>query len=292
MGRKLDIKSADGDQTTIGAKADSAATNHTSDWSVVSLLKWIGQSLASLVGNSPALSGGKVPVIADAGSGNFNTKPDGTSWSLTGTSANVNLTNVSIAATQSGTWDVRNISGTVSLPTGAATSANQTTANTSLSSIDGKLPTALVSGSLATTVRDASGNPVDFTGTVPVINTSAYPSGATAIIATASGANSTVTASLAGASGKVTYLVGYMIESQGATGASVVTPTVTGLTGGTTITRILQVVAGATTKNEVLTQTFNPGIPASAANTAIDVVCPALGSGNTRALVTAWGYQL
>lgn len=33
--------------------------------------------------------------------------------------------NITFASTQSGTWDVRNISGTVSLPTGAATSANQ-----------------------------------------------------------------------------------------------------------------------------------------------------------------------
>jgi len=45
----------------------------------------------------------------------------------------------SVAATQSGTWNITNVSGTVSLPTGAATSANQTTGNGSLSSIDGKL---------------------------------------------------------------------------------------------------------------------------------------------------------
>lgn len=45
----------------------------------------------------------------------------------------------SIAATQSGTWNITNISGTVSLPTGAATAANQTTELASLSSIDGKL---------------------------------------------------------------------------------------------------------------------------------------------------------
>jgi hypothetical protein len=44
-----------------------------------------------------------------------------------------------IPASQNGTWNINNISGTVSLPTGAATAANQTTANTSLSSIDGKL---------------------------------------------------------------------------------------------------------------------------------------------------------
>lgn len=44
-----------------------------------------------------------------------------------------------VSANQSGTWNINNVSGTVSLPTGAATSANQTTANSSLSSIDGKL---------------------------------------------------------------------------------------------------------------------------------------------------------
>jgi hypothetical protein len=44
-------------------------------------------------------------------------------------------------ATQSGNWDIRNITGTVSLPTGAATSALQGTGNTSLASIDGKIVT-------------------------------------------------------------------------------------------------------------------------------------------------------
>lgn len=40
-----------------------------------------------------------------------------------------------VAAGQNGTWNLNNISGTVSLPTGAATSSNQSTANTSLASI-------------------------------------------------------------------------------------------------------------------------------------------------------------
>jgi hypothetical protein len=44
-----------------------------------------------------------------------------------------------VAATQSGTWNINNISGTVSLPTGASTSALQTSGNASLTSIDGKL---------------------------------------------------------------------------------------------------------------------------------------------------------
>lgn len=41
-----------------------------------------------------------------------------------------------VAATQSGTWNVTNISGTVSLPTGAATAANQATEITALQLLD------------------------------------------------------------------------------------------------------------------------------------------------------------
>jgi hypothetical protein len=69
--------------------------------------------------------------------------PDSTIWAMTGTSANVNVSNTSIGVTQStspwvvsngGTFavqltgatnNINNISGTISLPTGAATSANQ-----------------------------------------------------------------------------------------------------------------------------------------------------------------------
>ena len=43
------------------------------------------------------------------------------------------------AVTQSGTWNITNISGTVSLPTGASTAANQATIIASASSIDGKI---------------------------------------------------------------------------------------------------------------------------------------------------------
>lgn len=44
-----------------------------------------------------------------------------------------------IAATQSGTWTITGVSGTISLPTGAATGTKQDTGNTSLASIDTKL---------------------------------------------------------------------------------------------------------------------------------------------------------
>lgn len=48
-----------------------------------------------------------------------------------------------ITANQGGTWNINNVTGTISLPTGASTAANQTTANTSLASIDSKLTAPL-----------------------------------------------------------------------------------------------------------------------------------------------------
>ena len=58
----------------------------------------------------------------------------------TGTNTIGAISNTSFAATQSGAWDITNISGTISLPTEASTSALQTTGNTSLSNIDTKTP--------------------------------------------------------------------------------------------------------------------------------------------------------
>lgn len=46
-----------------------------------------------------------------------------------------------VSANQSGTWDINNISGTVSLPTGAATSSNQTTTNNHLAALNSLTPT-------------------------------------------------------------------------------------------------------------------------------------------------------
>lgn len=47
---------------------------------------------------------------------------------------------------QSGTWNLNNITGTISLPTGAATSALQSTANTTLSTINTTLGSPLQAG--------------------------------------------------------------------------------------------------------------------------------------------------
>lgn len=91
---------------------------------------------------------------------------------VSGGSLQVSVQNATLAVTQSGTFNITNISGTVSLPTGASTATLQTTGNTSLNSIDTKTP-ALSSGrvpvesnlvqSLTDTQLRASAVPVSFT---------------------------------------------------------------------------------------------------------------------------------
>lgn len=62
---------------------------------------------------------------------------------------NVTIQNLSLPVTQSGTWNINNVTGTVSLPTGAATSALQSTIDTSINN----LATNQLSGSQKTIVR-------------------------------------------------------------------------------------------------------------------------------------------
>lgn len=80
-----------------------------------------------------------------------------------------------VAATQSGTWNVTNISGTVSLPTGAATAANQTTANSSLSTIATAVAAATPAGE--NHIGEVGGNQRTITVALTVTASSAYTSG-------------------------------------------------------------------------------------------------------------------
>lgn len=135
--------------TDIGTLADSAATSDTGSFSIISFIKRGMQNWTTLLARIPALVSGRIPVdgsgvtqpvsgtvTANAGTGSF------TVAQATAENLNATVTGT-VAATQSGTWNVNNISGVVSLPTGAATSANQTIANASLSSIDTKLTAPL-----------------------------------------------------------------------------------------------------------------------------------------------------
>lgn len=115
----------------------------------------------------------------------------------------------------------------------------------------------------------------------------------TGVEITASSGNvaaATATATLAAATGKVTYICGLSITSAGSTGAAVVNPTVANLITGT-MTFTYTSVAGATLANVPLVVPFTPCMPASAPNTTIVVSMPTLGAGNTNTTVSAWGYQ-
>lgn len=119
-----------------------------------------------------------------------------------------------------------------------------------------------------------------------------FPAGATPITgASGTVAAATATATLAAVAGKTTYITGFQITSTGSTGAAVVAPTVTGVITGT-MTYAYASVAGVTLGNQPLSIVFNPPVPASAVNTAIAVVLPSLGAGNTNATVNAQGFQL
>lgn len=83
------------------------------------------------------------------------------------------------SAVQEGTWNVNNVSGTVSLPTGAATAANQSTANGLLTTIDADTGTISTNSSTIagdTTSLDSKVTACD-TGNVTIAS-SALPTGA------------------------------------------------------------------------------------------------------------------
>lgn len=104
-------------------------------------------------------------------------------------------------------------------------------------------------------------------------------------------ANSLAQGQFSAVAGKTNYIDGLYFTYSGATAASVVQCTVTGLVGGT-FTFIVAVPAGVAVQGETKNITFpNGGMPASAVNTAIIAGCPALGAGNTNASMYLWGHQ-
>jgi hypothetical protein len=94
---------------------------------------------------------------------------------------------------------------------------------------------------------------------------------------------------LAAAADKRTHITGFAITGGGATGASVIAVTVTGLAN--TLNFRLAIPVGATVGITPLIVSFKRPIPASADNTAIVVNVPSFGAGNTNAAVTASGFQ-
>ena len=99
------------------------------------------------------------------------------------------------------------------------------------------------------------------------------------------------TAAMPAVAGKTNYLMGFEFSGLGATGASVVTATLTGLLGGTR-SYTISVPAGATLQTTPATIfiKFAIAVPASAPNTAITWSVPSLGTGNTFSIASIEGY--
>jgi hypothetical protein len=117
----------------------------------------------------------------------------------------------------------------------------------------------------------------------------------TPVANSAVGAAQSNAAALPAASGKLTYIEGFDVTGGGATAASVVEVSITGLpTAIGTLKFEMNVLAGATGPVNAqggLFIRFPQPLPASAVNSAITVTLPSLGAGNTNASVTAYGYQ-
>lgn len=102
-------------------------------------------------------------------------------------------------------------------------------------------------------------------------------------------ANASAAASIPATSAKTGYLTGIEFTATGATAASNVVATITGLLGGT-ISFIVAVPAGVNTQVSPIILQFQRPLPASAVNTAITLTVPALGAGNTHCVANIHGY--
>jgi hypothetical protein len=105
-----------------------------------------------------------------------------------GGAASESLVTGAIPVSQSGTWNITNLSGTVSLPTGASTGAKQDTGNTSLSSIDGKTPAlgqALAAASVPVVLTAAQLSTLTPLTTIAATQSGAWSTGRTWTLASA-----------------------------------------------------------------------------------------------------------
>ena len=120
----------------VDVRRIAAGTNNIGDVDIASLQNSGHQTKANSISVAIASDQSAIPVSGTVSV----TEPvsvDDNGGSLTVDDGGLSLTvDGTVAATQSGTWNINNVSGTVSLPTGAATAANQVTEIASLSVID------------------------------------------------------------------------------------------------------------------------------------------------------------
>jgi hypothetical protein len=134
------------------------------------LLRVDGSNVTQPISGSITVSGTTTvsgTVTANQG-GTWTVQPGNTAnttaWLVTGTGGTFPVTGT-VTANQGGTWNITNVSGTVSLPTGAATSANQPSAATSGSTSSGQTGTVAMGFTTtgAPTYTTAQTNPLSLT---------------------------------------------------------------------------------------------------------------------------------
>ena len=134
--------------------------------------------------------------------------------------------------------------------------------------------------------------PATIANSVPVIPSSQYPGNATAaaapVTATATGTTAATVATIPAVASKTAYICGFTITAD-ATALAVGTAVVSGTISGSL--SYLQGIFAVTSGASDLTKSFNPCIPASAANTAIAVTSAAAGTGGNT-IVNVQGYYL
>jgi hypothetical protein len=181
------------------------------------------------------------------------------------TTGSVTVTNTGFLAAQSGTWNINNISGTITLPTGAAT-------DTTLSTLSAKLPSALVAGRLS----------VDGSGVTQPVSLTSLPSLAAGSNAIGSITNTSFAATQSGTwnitniSGTVSLPTGAATSAKQPTLGTAGTPSsdvisVQGVSNGTALTINQQ--SNATTTTATFTSSTTSSTFTIANRLAI-IVCP------------------
>lgn len=113
----------------------------------------------------------------------------------------------------------------------------------------------------------------------------------TQVTASATGAAAAIVATLPAVAGVAQYLTGFQVTGSGATAASVIVVTVTGVISGT-MSYALAIPAGVAVAVQPLIVPFAQPVAASANNVAIAVNVPSFGAGNTNAAVAAQGFYV
>jgi hypothetical protein len=127
----------------------------------------------------------------------------------------------------------------------------------------------------------------------PFPSNTATGAAATPITASATGSTGAISATLAAAAGKFTYLCGFNYQGSQTTAAVSANIVVTGTVTATMNFGFVNLVTGAASPQPPpVIQNFTPCVPSSAVNTPIVVTPPTLGAGATLATVSVWGFQL